>query len=354
MNSNLDLEETRIVAEQAAAWRIALESNDPQQVAAFWTWIKKSPLHVREALAAGVLDMPLRQVEGRHLDLKTLLASARDNVIALNGERVPVRTRTVHVRKFPWFGLAAGLLLVLLGTALWWGVRGSARDGRDYTTEAGELRVIPLADGSSVSLDTRSHLKVRFSVHGRDVDLSGQALFRVAHDALRPFRVHIGATTVEAVGTEFNVRADADHTTIAVLEGVVRVASRTDVQQTGASPGGQTAQIAAGQAALVSAAGQVRANLILDRAEVTAWQERRLVFKSTPLVRIAQEFNRYVAKPIRVEGQALGERSFGGVFDATDPSPLLKFVAASDPSIVVERHENEVVIRQRAAPAPPE
>src|SRR5262249_19085135 len=93
-----------------------------------------------------------------------------------------------------------------------------------YGTERGEHRSVTLAGGSSVELNAVSKIRVRFSTHERAVDLlAGQALFRVAKDATRPFVVVTGDTHVRAVGTQFDVNRKGSRTIVTVLEGRVSV-----------------------------------------------------------------------------------------------------------------------------------
>ena len=94
-----------------------------------------------------------------------------------------------------------------------------------FVTGVGEQRVVQLADGSSIRLDTGSRVRVRFAGDQRLVDLErGQALFTVAHDRARPFVVQAGGTQVTAVGTVFDVRRDAAAVSVTLVSGVVDVA----------------------------------------------------------------------------------------------------------------------------------
>jgi hypothetical protein len=99
----------------------------------------------------------------------------------------------------------------------------------EYVTGTGEHRSIPLADGSTLTMSSRSRLRVRFSSSGRDIELlEGEALFSVAHEAARPFRVHTRHAVVEALGTEFSVYHHEDDTQIAVTQGRVTVFESLD------------------------------------------------------------------------------------------------------------------------------
>src|SRR5262249_31093929 len=79
-------------------------------------------------------------------------------------------------------------------------------DGR-YRTSIGEMRVVPLSDGSVISLNTDSEVVIAYSDARRSIQLiRGEALFDVSKDPLRPFVVRAGEMEVRAVGTSFTVR----------------------------------------------------------------------------------------------------------------------------------------------------
>ena len=81
-----------------------------------------------------------------------------------------------------------------------------------------------LNDGSVVTLNTSSAIEVSLVKSHRTVTLlSGEALFQVAHDTLRPFEVKTGDTTIRAVGTQFDVDSRTAGTTVTVVEGKVAV-----------------------------------------------------------------------------------------------------------------------------------
>ena len=66
-----------------------------------------------------------------------------------------------------------------------------------------------LPDGTEVWLNSGSKIKFpsRFIGAKREVSLEGEAFFDVSKDKLRPFYVNLGAMSVKAVGTSFNISA---------------------------------------------------------------------------------------------------------------------------------------------------
>ncbi|RPE14238.1 FecR family protein [Chitinophaga lutea] len=66
---------------------------------------------------------------------------------------------------------------------------------------------VELADGTTVHLNSNSTLRFPFSFDSkaREVFIEGEAYFKVARDAHRPFIVHSGVTVIKVLGTEFNI-----------------------------------------------------------------------------------------------------------------------------------------------------
>src|SRR5207244_359201 len=79
------------------------------------------------------------------------------------------------------------------------------------TPRGGQYRVT-LSDGTKVWLNAASSLKYQTVFNGkeRNVELTGEAYFEVAHNAAMPFHVKVNDMTVEVLGTHFNVMAYGD------------------------------------------------------------------------------------------------------------------------------------------------
>jgi len=101
-----------------------------------------------------------------------------------------------------------------------------APGGTRYSTPVGEIASVPMRDGSKVTLNTDSQIRVTLTDSERRVDLKyGEAFFEVSKDPKRPFVVNAGGKRVIAVGTQFSVRRDANDIQVVVTEG--RFASKT-------------------------------------------------------------------------------------------------------------------------------
>lgn len=210
---------------------------------------------------------------------------------------------------------AAAAVLAVGGGAIWLSTRPPV-----HTTAVGERRVLQLADGSELQLDADSRVVVRIDAHRRDLDLQrGRALFRVARDPDRPFRVRAGDATVVATGTRFVVGRVGSETRVTLVEGGVRVES--------AGRAGREWRLAAGEQIVTGAATPPRpepANL----ARATDWTSGRLVFDAVPLAEAVAEINRYSTRPIRLADGVDGRVPISGAFEAGDDLAFAEAVAA--------------------------
>ncbi|MBA4805142.1 MAG: FecR domain-containing protein [Brevundimonas sp.] len=193
-----------------------------------------------------------------------------------------------------------------------------------YVTEVGEVRRVPLSDGSSASINTASRLEVEMGERVRRVRLDrGEAWFQVAKDAARPFRVEIGRVRVEAVGTAFSVRRLEGGAEVRVTEGVVR----TWVEGAARAP----VALAAGAVSIVDE----RAGPATPRVEPAAidrelaWRAGRIDLAGETLAEAAAEFNRYNARPVVIADPALADERLYGVFRLDDPESFAASVGLS-------------------------
>jgi len=266
-----------------------------------------------------------------------------------------------------------------------------------FMTETGEQRFVKLVDGSTMELNSRSRVRIRYSDGERDVDLlEGQALFHVAKDPSRPFIVHSGSTLVRAVGTQFDVYRKATGTTVTVVEGRVAVLSPILEAEHGGNPSGSAmplppttsvrtapaprpgnAQHSASTASPLqklertapsdtALSGEANGNAIFlsageqitvtsqsvphpthtDTAVATAWIQHELVFDSTSLSDVAQEFNRYNTRQIIIRDPALRDFHVTGMFSSADPASILKFLRAQH-DIVVDETDDDILISKK-------
>jgi transmembrane sensor len=215
-------------------------------------------------------------------------------------------------------GGGAAIAASLLGGVLWLNASTS------YSTQLGEIRRVPLRDGSVVTINSGSELRVKLGADRRIVRLNeGEAWFQVAKAPERPFVVETGRVVVKAVGTAFSVRRRDHGAEIIVTEGVVEAwASAAE---------GHLVRLTAGQRAFVADNAAIRAEPAaaseVDRA--LAWRRGLIILSGEPLETAAEQFNRYNARKIEVVEPSLRSELFDGVFRVDDPSGFAAAVEAS-------------------------
>ena len=328
-------------AQGAAYWLATLsdESCSDAERQQFSEWLRASTRNVEEFRRLSTLTRTASRPGSHWPDrsVEALIAEARasSNIAALEHRRAGSDATRMR-RALPWL-LAASIAFVAIGGAfLMSSAPWKSWLGPAYQTAVGEQRSIALEDGSVVELNTHSNLRTRFSDTLRAVELvEGEAIFRVAKDAQRPFRVRSGATDIVAVGTVFNVNAHDARTIVTVLEGRVRV----DNPEAASAP----IVLSVGEQLIIAPARPALRLSLPDTERVTSWTRRRLIFEETSVADAAAEFARYSSRQIRVVDAAIAARKVTGVFDATDPASLIEFLRADQTVAIVADGDGWVV-----------
>ena len=336
------------IAEQARRWFVAHYEGplSAQETAAFLTWLRASPVHVRAFLRVSRIAGDLKAAaEGPDFALGALLEEARtdtgNNVVEigslnLQGDRAIARR---PVRQSQW-ALAAVVAGLILGLSLLWWSRDGERFGlpRTYDTGHGEQAAWRLPDGSTLHLNTGGSATVRYSSAERVVDLDrGQALFEVAPGDGRRFRVSAGEAHVLAVGTEFDVYRRRDVILVTVVEGTVTVSSgEPPPLSSGIAPSGPSRRVNAGQQLGVEGGKLWPEPVPVDSKAAVSWLQHQIVAEDRPLGEIVDEFNRYARVSIEIDDPALRALRVSGRFDVYDTDSFVAFLSSLD-GVAVER-----------------
>jgi len=209
-------------------------------------------------------------------------------------------------------------------------------DSRSYHTVIGEHATHQLADGSTITLNTNSRVRVSYTASERLLMLDrGEIHVKVAHDSDRPLSVAVGNKVVRAVGTEFNVEITEDQSIeLVVTDGVVMVGvlDASDEQISAETPqilSQPSTIVGAGEAVLLSANDQNTDSIkpeLIERDEIAvklSWREGNLIFRGESLEDAVYEVGRYTAVEFVFLDEETREVRVAGLFKAGDVEGLL-------------------------------
>ncbi len=306
------------IEEQALAWLAKRDSgrwNQAEQEE-FAEWLRSD--------AHRVLFLRLEHVWERSARLKAFGVGKRPGVVPAPGqwrsapffERRPAsKVGSAMKASAPKIAAAAALLVAGAGFYIL-----SHYAGETYATPVGGVASIPLKDGSSMTLNTASTVRVSLSAKERRVQLeSGEAFFDVAKDPVRPFVVEAGNRRVVAVGTRFSVRRDGEELHVVVTDGKVRVEPETV---------GEGAHLLTAGSVVRTERGSllVRTKSLRDAEDALSWRNGYLVFEETSLADAVAEVNRYISQRIVIDDPELAALRVNGKVRATHAEDIVELL----------------------------
>lgn len=299
------------VAEEASRWYVLFMSGSASEAdrRAWEAWRHASPDHERAWTHLTRADARLDALSG----------SAAYNALSL--DRRKSRRRTV---------LAMLGMAVCGGPALWAVDRMRwVRLSPDYGSAVGQQRIVRLADGTAILLNTDTAIDAMYDASVRRVRLrQGEILINTGQEggyAGTPFMVETPHGRVHALGTRFTVRNDGDATSVALLEGNVEIATVA---------GGRRLLLQPGQAVRYKAGSIETARAL--QAHDTAWMRAELAADNMRLDDFLAELGRYRPGLISCDSQVAGLR-ISGLFPLGDTDKVLAAVGRLLPVTLRQR-----------------
>jgi len=261
--------------------------------------------------------------------------------------RVAVHRVRSAARKQRAGAALAALALVVLPLAGWYlaeyrdpAQNLASAETRSFTTGVGQRLSMMLDDGSRLTLNTATAVRVAYTPTERHLILEhGQAWFEVAKKQSRPFRVTAGGYDVVAHGTAFDVRLDRDRTTVLLVEGKVTVGGR--------DAGGHGAVTLAPNDVLVAHGDRFTLRHDGDVRQTEAWREGLVVFANTSLAEAVAELNRYASHPLVVKDSRAGAMRVSGAFRTGESATFAEALETSFPIQAVTRTDGTIELSSR-------
>ena len=225
--------------------------------------------------------------------------------------------------------VAAILILVIALPALYYFL---SKPGQPLTQPWAEINVpegarieFLLPDSTSGWLNSGAKLKypIAFS-HHRQVDLIGEAFFRVRHKEHSDFTVSVADMDIKVLGTQFNVSAYSDETVTEVVlkEGKVEINGKAGVFRQTLQPGEKILY-------------DHNANSLdmkkVDPKLYSAWTNGYLVIDNESLALAAKKLERWYSVEITIQDEALKNFRFKATFKDEPLEEVLRFFAMTTP-----------------------
>ncbi len=368
-----------VIKEEAGAWIVRIDQGnlDEADVRELQLWVQRSDYHREYLLKLA-----------RHWDAMGVLEELAE--LFPLPENEPQRTQSPTRRSRLWVWLKDSIHLPLPATLAVASVLAVAMvftlslligpvGAREFSTAVGEQASYTLEDGTRITLNTNSEVKIDYTDARRAITLvRGEANFDVAKNPERPFVVYAGGGIVWAVGTAFNVRYLGDTVDVIVTEGRVKVFSDTQsdeksqqlaVELTAKHSTGHPADPASAKVnrpttpneikkeALLDAGQSLRYSQVIQAQEPVrkeeldrklAWQKGALIFKGETLDQALVEIARYTDKHIVIVDPDIGKLRVGGHYKTDDIDALLSSLGEGFDIDVQHATGNRILLSSRA------
>jgi len=299
---------TESMERTAAQWLARMRSDNVSAAdrESFLRWLEDTP---------GALESYLAQEALWDLTQLQDCDAVAERLLAEDGARKPVVSTAVLAPVKRAGALRRAALCAAVVVALLGGVAQHAfLDVKVVETGVGERQTIALDDGTVLWLNTGSRVKVHYDTAARHVRLDrGEVFFDVTRDERRPFHVRTPAGTVTVLGTRFNVSATGGRTSVAVIEGAVKVPAPEQKTSRRENEHPMPQVLTAGHYVQYDARGPSYGE-ISDPKTAIGWTEGKLYFNAVPLASAIAQYQRYVKQPIILLEPSLANEIVSGVF----------------------------------------
>jgi transmembrane sensor len=219
----------------------------------------------------------------------------------------------------------------------------------EVVTNGGSKSTVHLPDGSLVILNTGSKLVYNkdFGVEGREIYLTGEAFFDIAHNEKIPLTVHAGNVDIKVKGTAFNVKAYSEDSIVeaALIRGSIEVFSNNDPERKILLRPNE--KILIGKSSTITSSekdvkhssikeeifslGKIKPNPSDSSISEIAWIENKLAFYKEPFESLAKKMERWYNVSIHFTDDRLEKLTFTGSFEKEDIVQALDALRQSTP-----------------------
>ncbi|MCH5720247.1 FecR family protein [Niabella hibiscisoli] len=290
--------------------------------------------------------------------VKMLYAGQEHNNIANAHDEILISKRKPRLVLLKFAAVAASLFVMILivRTTLF-----SDRESRTSDKAAAQTNTaatngkskLTLPDGTLVYLNANSHLEYGqdFNTTSRDVVLTGEAFFDVAHNADKPFIVHTAKATIRVLGTRFNVKNYSDATWEAtLLQGKIEMYLTNKPKNKLTLEPSQKVSVSVPDIKQgASSADDFKISVtkikpLKNDIVETAWMEDKLVFVDQPLHIIIKDLERVFGINVYFKSDKARDKKYTGAFKNDNLQQILEILDLSNP-IDYELKDDQLIIQ---------
>lgn len=178
------------------------------------------------------------------------------------------------------------------------------------TVPTGMFYTVVLSDSTVVNLNSGTIMEFPFSFKGksREITIKGEAYLKVARHGRQAFIVHLPNSTVEVLGTEFNVNTfDSGQARVALVQGALKMVHDQE-----------TVLIRPGEQAICSNSAPVRLESF-DADFLLSWRKGAYLFGSTKLSALLPVMERWYGVGLVFDQSLIDELIYSGAMDRDKP-----------------------------------
>jgi transmembrane sensor len=294
-----------------------------------WYQRKTGPVNFTDRLT----DHGLKALENSLLD--RISSQLEENEISYEEKTVVEKPRFFAFS----YKIAASIALLLVAAIAFF-VYQQRMDLQVYTTAYGELKTVPLPDGSEVILNGNSTLKYKDNwgeQDTREVFLTGEAYFKIVHTAQhQPMRVTTdGSFSVDVLGTQFSVSSRKAGSRVVLNEGKVQCnlgSSKSD-----------TLILAPGELMSFTSDPKAYIRKAVDADMYSSWTKQKLILQNTPLVEVFQMIEDTYGYVVKVHQPEILNREMSGSVPMENLDVLLEGISVVC-HVHIQKHAQQLVL----------
>jgi len=331
-------ESNRSIDEAASDWAARFDRGPltPTEEVELETWLQSDPRNPGALLRAQAIAMKSESAQA---------LGPQFDPADFSDARAPEKSWLSRRRTLIWTGAAVtGAAFVALGVSV-------PAAGTTVSTGRGELRMVPLRDGSTVMLNTDTSVRIRYDTRERLVTvLKGEAYFSVVRGGADPLIIEVDGRRLTTAQAMFSVRKlDGAPVDLLVRQGMVELGSSS----WGGKPGiavKSNMHVTLAQSQLFRPSAPERPSSVASGTMTRglAWLEGKIAFEGESLQTAADSFARYSDTRIRIRDADLAREPVTGLFSANDPAGFSQAVAAVFDA-KVERQGDTIILSRNSS-----